>query len=261
VSKIYKKKKFGQNFLSDEFILSTLVNFVRPSSKDLFLEIGPGSGNLTEMFTGMSKKFTAIEFDRDLIVLLKEKFKKEQNFEIINKNILDIDLNDFASKDNKIRLIGNLPYNMSSPILDWCFKNIHLIKDMHFMFQKEFAYRCAGNKNTKSYGKLSVICNYFCEVKILTDIDKSYFDPVPKVDSTFLKFKPKINETNINELNSLNILLNKLFNKKRKKILKTLKELFSEEELSKLSIDYNLRPDQLSLEDYISLTKLNFKNG
>ena len=129
------------------------------------------------------------------------------------------------------------------------------------MFQKEFAYRCAGNKNTKSYGKLSVICNYFCEVKILTDIDKSYFVPVPKVDSTFLKFKPKINEININELNSLNILLNKLFNKKRKKILKTLKELFSEEELSKLSIDYNLRPDQLSLEDYISLTKLNFKNG
>jgi 16S rRNA (adenine1518-N6/adenine1519-N6)-dimethyltransferase len=150
---------------------------------------------------------------------------------------------------------------MSSPILDWCFKNIHLIKDMHFMFQKEFAHRCAGNKNTKSYGKLSVICNYFCEVKILTDIDKSYFDPVPKVDSTFLEFKPKINETNAKELNSLNILLNKLFNKKRKKIFKTLQELFSEEELSKLSIDFNLRPDQLSLEDYISLTKLNFKNG
>ena len=83
---------------------------------------------------------------------------------------------------------------MSSPILDWCFKQIDLIKDMHFMFQKEFAYRCAGNRNTDSYGKLSVICNYLCKVDILADIDRSYFDPVSKVDSSFVRFKPKTNK-------------------------------------------------------------------
>ena len=237
-NKIIKKKRFGQNFLSDKLILSDLFDFIKPSSKDSFLEIGPGAGSLTEMFVSKSK-----------------------NFKIINRNILDINLKDFASSNNKIRLIGNLPYNMSSPILDWCFKNIHLIKDMHFMFQKEFAERCAGNQNTKSYGKLSVICSYFCDVEILTNIDRSYFDPVPKVDSAFIRFKPKEKKATLSELAKLNTLLNKLFNKKRKKIRKTLLELFSDDELSKLTIDFDLRPDQLSLEDYLSLIKLNFKNG
>ena len=129
------------------------------------------------------------------------------------------------------------------------------------MFQKEFAYRCAGNQNTDSYGKLSVICNYLCKVDSLTDIDRSYFDPVPKVDSSFVRFKPKTNKKNSNELKNLNFLLNKFFNKKRKKINKTLIELFSEEDLSKIEIDFNLRPDQLSLEDYISLAKISIKNG
>ena len=260
-NKIIKKKRFGQNFLSDKLILSDLFDFIKPSSKDSFLEIGPGAGSLTEMFVSKSKNFTAIELDKDLINLLEGKFRDFKNFKIINRNILDINLKDFASSDNKIRLIGNLPYNMSSPILDWCFKNIHLIKDMHFMFQKEFAERCAGNQNTKSYGKLSVICSYFCDVEILTNIDRSYFDPVPKVDSAFIRFKPKEKKATLSELAKLNTLLNKLFNKKRKKIRKTLIELFSDDELSKLNIDFDLRPDQLSLEDYLSLIKLNFKNG
>ena len=129
------------------------------------------------------------------------------------------------------------------------------------MFQKEFAERCAGNQNTKSYGKLSVICGYFCDVKILSSIDRSYFDPVPKVDSAFIRFIPKEKKATLSELTKLETLLNKLFNKKRKKIRKTLVELFSDDELSKLSIDFDLRPDQLSLEDYLSLIKLNFKNG
>ena len=261
MNKHNRKKRFGQNFLTDKHVLSNILSFINPKSDDIFLEIGPGLGNMTEMFLGIPEKYDAIEIDKDLINPLKEKFKDEKNFSIINKNILDLDLNYFVKDKKKIRLIGNLPYNMSSPILDWCFKQIDLIKDMHFMFQKEFAYRCAGNQNTDSYGKLSVICNYLCKVDILADIDRSYFDPVPKVDSSFVRFKPKTNKKNLNELKNLNFLLNKFFNKKRKKINKTLIELFSEEDLSKIEIDFNLRPDQLSLEDYISLAKISIKNG
>ena len=244
MNKHNRKKRFGQNFLTDKHVLSNILGFINPKSDDIFLEIGPGLGNMTEMFLGIPEKYDAIEIDKDLINPLKEKFKDEKNFSIINKNILDLDLNYFVKDKKKIRLIGNLPYNMSSPILDWCFKQIDLIKDMHFMFQKEFAYRCAGNQNTDSYGKLSVICNYLC-----------------KVDSSFVRFKPKTNKKNSNELKNLNFLLNKFFNKKRKKINKTLIELFSEEDLSKIEIDFNLRPDQLSLEDYISLAKISIKNG
>ena len=261
MNKHNRKKRFGQNFLTDKHVLSNILGFINPKSDDIFLEIGPGLGNMTEMFLGIPEKYDAIEIDKDLINPLKKKFKNEKNFSIINKNILDLDLNYFAKDRKKIRLIGNLPYNMSSPILDWCFKQIDLIRDMHFMFQKEFAYRCAGNQNTDSYGKLSVICNYLCKVDILADIDRSYFDPVPKVDSSFVRFKPKTNKKNSNELKNLNFLLNKFFNKKRKKINKTLIELFSEEDLSKIEIDFNLRPDQLSLEDYISLAKISIKNG
>jgi 16S rRNA (adenine1518-N6/adenine1519-N6)-dimethyltransferase len=261
VNKHINKKRFGQNFLSDTHILSDILGYIDPKSDDLFLEIGPGLGTMTEMFVGIPKKYDAIELDKDLIAPLEKKFKNEKNLSIINKNILDLDLNCFAENNKKIRLIGNLPYNMSSPILDWCFKYVDLIKDMHFMFQKEFAHRCAGNENTASYGKLSVICNYFCKVDVLTDIDRSYFDPIPRVDSSFVRFRPKIHKKNLNELENLNFLLNKLFNKKRKKINKTLTEFFSEDDLSKIEIDLNLRPDQLSLEDYISLSKINIENG
>ena len=261
MNKHIKKKGFGQNFLTDKHVLGNIFGFIDPKADDIFLEIGPGSGSMTEMFLGIPEKYNAIEIDKDLIKSLEKKFKNEKNFSIINKNILDLDLNNFVENNKKIRLIGNLPYNMSSPILDWCFKQIDLIKDMHFMFQKEFAYRCAGNETTESYGKLSVICNYFCKVDILYDINRSYFDPVPKVDSSFVRFKPKEDKKNSNEFKTLNFLLNRLFNKKRKKINKTLIELFSEEDLSKIKIDFNLRPDQLSLEDYVSLAKINIKNG
>lgn len=261
MDKLIKKKKFGQNFLSDKLILSNLFDFIKPSSEDTFMEIGPGIGSLTEMFSGIPENYVAVEIDKDLISLLKEKFKKDPTFEIINKSILEVELQDFLKSRKKIRLIGNLPYNLSSPILDWCFRNIHLIEDMHFMFQKEFADRCAGNENSKSYGKLSVICNYFCNVNILTNVDRTFFDPAPKVDSSFVRFRPSKTKVDLKELKNLNFLLNKLFNKKRKKIRKTLEELFFEEDLLKLDIDFNNRPDQLTQNDFIRLTNLRFKNG
>ena len=119
---------------------------------------------------------------------------------------------------NEFRVIGNIPYNISSPILDWCEKHYEKILDMHFMLQKEFALRCAGNEKTSSYGRLSVICNYLYEVTILKEVSKEFFNPKPKVDSFFVRFSPKKKKVNQKELHNLKKVTRAMFNKKRKKI-------------------------------------------
>ena len=127
---------------------------------------------------------------------------------------------------------------------------------MHFMLQKEFALRCAGNEDSSSYGRLSVICNYLYEVKILKDVPRDYFDPKPKVDSLFVRFTPKIKKINHKELNSLKEITRALFNKKRKKISNSLRDILDEDNIDKLDLDLNLRPDHLSLEDYLKISAL-----
>ena len=258
---ISAKKRFGQNFLTDVLLLDQLARYINPSNSENFLEIGPGLGALTDHILSKPKNYIAVELDRDLIAILENKFFSKENFQIINKNILDLNLGDYADKKNKIRLVGNLPYNLSSPILEWCFDQIELIEDMHFMFQKEFAERCAGDENTNSYGKLSVMCKYLCEVSILSDVDRNYFDPVPKVDSSFVRFVPKRRSNKKVELNNLKFILPKLFNKKRKKISKTLKEFFLEDDLNKINLDLNLRPDQMNIDQFLDLARLKRKNG
>ena len=133
MKEISPKKRFGQNFINDEVLLSDLVDLINVKKNDDFLEIGPGSGNLTSLIVSSANSCSSVEIDRDLISLLKEKFKKNDNFKIINENILNFDLKKYVSNFNQIRLAGNLPYNLSSPIIDWCTKNNDLIKDMHFM--------------------------------------------------------------------------------------------------------------------------------
>ena len=155
-----------------------------------------------------------IEKDCDLIHNLKSSFREYENSLILNIDILKYNLD---SLNHSVRVVGNLPYNISTEII---FKmcNCTKIIDMHFMLQKEFAERCAGNENSKSYGKLSVICDYLFEVSILKDVDKSFFIPPPKVDSAFVRFKPKRKTFNEIEFVNLKKILNPLFNAKRKKI-------------------------------------------
>ena len=165
--KLTPKKKFGQNFIEDKFLLSELVDLMEIKKNDIFVEIGPGTGNLTELIVDKSASCTSIEIDRNLISLLERRFEDVENFKVINKDILSFDIHSICKDEDSIRLAGNLPYNLSSPILEWSIENINTIIDMHFMLQKEFAERCAGDENSKSYGKLSVICDYLFEVCIL----------------------------------------------------------------------------------------------
>ena len=248
------KKRFGQNFLTDKKLLEDLVNLINVDTNDKLLEIGPGKGDLTKILINICHSYFGIELDKDLLIFLKKKFPKNINA-FIGGDILKLNPSEiYASK--KFRVIGNIPYNISSPILDWCEKHYEKILDMHFMLQKEFALRCAGNEKTSSYGRLSVICKYLYEVTVVKEVSKEFFDPIPKVDSLFVRFSPKKKEVNQKELQNLKKVTRALFNKKRKKISNSLEDVLQKESIDKLDLNFNLRPDELSLNEYLQISEL-----
>ena len=253
------KKRFGQNFLTDKKLLEDLISLINMTSQDKFLEIGPGKGDLTENLINFCDCYFGIEVDRDLLTILKNRFPKNKKA-FINRDILKLNPSEIYPL-NKFRVIGNIPYNISSPILDWCEKNYEKILDVHFMLQKEFALRCIGNERSSSYGKLSVICNYLYEVTILKEVTKDFFNPIPKVDSLFVRFSPKKNRLDLKELRNLKKVTRALFNKKRKKISNSLEDVLHKKNFSNLDLDLNLRPDELSLEDYLQISSLVRENG
>ena len=248
------KKRFGQNFLTDKKLLEDLVSLINVASNDRVLEIGPGKGDLTKILINICDSYFGIELDKDLLVFLKKKFPKNMNA-FISGDILKINSSEIYAS-NEFRVIGNIPYNISSPILDWCEKHYEKILDMHFMLQKEFALRCAGNEKTSSYGRLSVICNYLYEVTILKEVSKEFFNPEPKVDSLFVRFSPKKKKVNQKELHNLKKVTRALFNKKRKKISNSLEDILHKESIKKLNLNLNLRPDELSLNEFLQISAL-----
>ena len=253
------KKRFGQNFLTDKKLLEDLVSLINLSSENKFLEIGPGKGDLTENIINFCDSYFGVEVDKDLLSFLRNKFPENKEV-FIDGDILKLDPSEIYSED-KFRVVGNVPYNISSPILDWCETHYKKIQDMHFMLQKEFALRCAGNENTSSYGRLSIICNYLYEITILKEVSKEFFNPIPKVDSLFVRFSPKKKKVDQKELKNLKLVTRALFNKKRKKISNSLEDILQKESLDKLDLDLNLRPDELSLNEYLQISSLVKDNG
>ena len=255
---IKAKKSLGQNFLIDENILKKIVNIGKISSNTEVLEIGPGTGNLTEYILKKNpKKIFVIEKDNNLVDLLKNKFQKK--IEIINSDVLKIDEN-YIFK-SKVTVFGNLPYNISTQILS---KWINQIKNENFwfsklilMFQKEVADRIIAKENTKNFGRLSIISNWKLDIEKIIDIKPGSFIPKPKVNSSLLLFKPKKNFIKIEKNENLEMITRIFFNQRRKKIKKSFNKLFNNPKLiiKKLKIDENLRPQNLSLETYLKITK------
>jgi len=252
------KKSLGQNFLIDKNILEKIVNIGKINSNTEVLEIGPGTGNLTEYILKKNpKKFFVIEKDNNLVDLLKKKFQKK--IEIINTDVLKIDEN-YIFK-NKVTVFGNLPFNISTQILT---KWINQINNEDFwfsklilMFQKEVADRIIAKVNTKNFGRLSIISNWKLDVEKIIDIKPGSFFPKPKINSSLLLFKPKANFIKIKKNENLEMITRIFFNQKRKKVKKSFNRLFNNPKLiiEKLDIDENLRPQNLSLEKYLKIVK------
>ena len=254
---IRAKKSLGQNFLIDEEIIDKIVNTGSIINKNI-LEIGPGTGNLTNAILKKNpKKFFVIEKDSDLCLLLERKFDKK--IQIINGDILKF--NEANLINEKLIVFGNLPYNISTEIL--C-KWIINIKDNNFwfeelilMFQKEVAERIIAKFNTSNYGRISILSNWKLDVKKICDISPKSFSPRPKIDSTLLFFRPKNNYYKINDPTNLEKITRIFFNHRRKMIKKPFKQIFNDntEIIDKLKLDLNLRPQNLDLITYLNLTK------
>ena len=251
---IKAKKSLGQNFLIDKNILEKIVNTINIENK-IILEIGPGTGNLTSFILKKKpKKIFVIEKDTELSIKLKNKFNNDLT--IINDDVLKID--ETKLFNDKVIVFGNLPYNISTEILN---KWIANLKDdfwfeyLILMFQKEVADRIIAELNTSNYGRLSIICNWKLNIKKICDIRPDAFYPKPKIDSSLLFFCPKKNFVKIKDPNNLEKISRIFFNQRRKMIKKPFNQLFNGDQkiLDKLKIDLNLRPQNLSLETYYKL--------
>ena len=252
------KKSLGQNFLIDEKILNQIVKNGNIKKNDIVLEIGPGTGKLTEkIIKRKPQKFIVVEKDKLLSDQLKIKFG--DSLEIMNEDILKC--YDKFKFDRPIKVFGNLPYNISTKILTSMIKLENLDKlfsNFIFVFQKEVADRIVAKYNTKEYGRLSILSTWKMEKSKIFDIPPSSFYPVPKVWSSLIKFVPKKNIEILKKPKNLEHVTNIFFNQKRKMIKKPMKQLFQDFEntAKKLDIDLNLRPQNLSVNKFIEICKL-----
>ena len=255
--KITPKKSLGQNFLIDHDIIDKITNTIDIKDK-IILEVGPGSGNLTSsLLKKKPKKIYVIEKDNKLVYLLKKNFGNQ--ISIINDDILKFNENSLC--DEKLIVFGNLPYNISTEILCKWILNLDDKKiwfsNLILMFQKEVANRIISNFNSANYGRLSILANWKLDIRKITDVKPNCFSPKPRVDSTLLFFSPKKKFFKLKNPYNLEKITRIFFNHRRKMIKKPYFQIFAKRKdiLSKLNIDLNLRPQNLSFETYYKLTE------
>lgn len=244
------RKRFGQNFLQSKPIIDRIISSFDLHADDNVLEIGPGMGALTFPMLRSIKHLTAIEIDRDLHALLMDS-PQAAALNVIAADALTLDYREFG---NALRVVGNLPYNISTPLMLHLLSFTEHIKDMHFMLQKEVVNRLSGQPGTKAYGRLSVMVQYHCEVLPLFEVPPEAFHPRPKVDSAIVRLIPH-GEARYPAVNRDNLqkVVATAFSMRRKTLANNLKPLFSVDKLQALNIDPGLRPEQISVLDYVRL--------
>jgi 16S rRNA (adenine1518-N6/adenine1519-N6)-dimethyltransferase len=245
------KRKFGQNFLKDATVIHAIIKSINPLPNDLLIEIGPGLGALTKPLLEKTNRLLAIELDRDILGWMANEYSKK-NIAVFNEDILNFNFNQF---DQKIRIVGNLPYNISTPILFKCIDNILNIKDLHFMLQKEVVDRMIAIPSSSAYGRLSVMLQYYFAMEHLLDVPKESFEPEPKVESSFVRLIPYEQYPFIaNNIEQFARIVKEAFSQRRKTIRNTLKSFLSENDFEKIGINPQLRAENLSVSDFVKIT-------
>lgn len=254
---IKPRKRFGQNFLQDKNIILKIIEAIAPIKTDHIVEIGPGLGALTVQLLPILKTMDVIELDRDLIPKLQTTCRNLGKLNIHQADALQFDFKKLVKNKQLLRVVGNLPYNISTPLIFHLLKQINYIRDMHFMLQKEVARRLAAKPNNKDYGRLSVMVQYFCEITELFTVGPHAFYPVPKVESALVRLVPheKI-LLPVKDISILEKVVKLAFNQRRKMISNCLKGLVSNEQFNSLNIDLKLRPEQLSVEDFVRISNI-----
>ncbi len=259
------KKNFGQNFLVDERVLGKIVSSAEISKDDVVIEVGPGIGTLTQALAKEAYKVVAVEIDTNLVPILGELLSNFDNIEIINEDILKVDINAIAEKypDKKIKMVANLPYYITTPIIMNVLENHIPVESITVMIQKEVAYRMKAQPSTKDYGSLSLAVQYYCEPYLVANVPQNCFMPRPNVDSAVIKLtvmdKPKVQ---VNNEKFMFEFIKAAFSQRRKTLVNCIFSsgllTLSKDEigtmLNSLGYDERVRGESLTLEDYGKLT-------
>ena len=247
-------KRFGQNYLTDPNILRKIVEEIDPNAGDNIIEIGPGLGALTGILLAKVPSITAVEIDNRVGEILKVKFK---GIDLISEDFLKTDLSVIYNRYNKkLRITGNIPYNLTSPILFRMIENNRIIQDSVLMMQLEVAQRICSTKGTKDYGILAVLLNYFCEIKFCFKVSPNVFNPRPKVWSAVVHFFLKEVELNDQEIKTFIQIVKAAFGNRRKTLKNSLgNSIFNEIDFGCSGIDLSLRAEQIDINDFVILTK------
>lgn len=249
------RKRFGQNFLHDAGIINRIINCLELQRNDHCVEIGPGHGAITQALAAQVKQLDIIEIDNDLAAELKSQTWFD-GIKLHHTDALKFDFNDIAEPPKLLRLIGNLPYNISTPLLFHILEQHHLFSDVHVMLQKEVVQRMSAEPGNKSYGRLTVALAARCKVESLFIIKPGAFTPAPKVDSAFARLTP-LAEPLIStaEQSPFNEVLRHAFGQRRKQLGNALQDLLSIEQIQAAGINPQHRAERLTVEDFVGLTQ------
>ena len=248
------KKRFGQNFLHDDSVISRIVDAINPEPNENLIEIGPGLGALTEPVIDRAGKLSVIELDRDLAYRLRHHPFLAPHLTIYETDALKFDFSQLSTSEQPLRIFGNLPYNISTPLIFHLLTFNNIIKDMYFMLQKEVVDRMVALPNCKAYGRLSIMTQYQCQVIPVMEIGPAAFKPAPKVTSAIVRLIPhkKVKHA-VLDITMLNKVCLAAFNQRRKTIRNSFKKLLSSEQIISLSIDPTIRPENLTVDQYIDI--------
>ena len=253
-------KSLGQNFLIDESVLTDIVEGAEVNSEDLVIEIGPGVGSLTAKLLCKAKRVVSIELDNDLIPILETELGEEPNFTLIHNDALKVDFNEIIGEEKSVKLVANLPYYVTTPIIARLLKEDYKFKSLTIMIQKEVAERIDAEPNCKEYGALSLMVQYYCNTKIIRRVSPSCFIPRPKVDSIVIRLdklsKPRVN---VKDEKLMFDIIRNSFNMRRKTLWNGVKFLGLPKEslenaFEKANIDPKRRGETLTLEEFASLS-------
>jgi 16S rRNA (adenine1518-N6/adenine1519-N6)-dimethyltransferase len=248
------KKRFGQNFLHNDAVISNIVDAINPEPGENLVEIGPGLGALTGPVIERAEKLSVIELDRDLAHRLRHHPFLAPHLTIYETDALKFDFSQLVEDDKPLRIFGNLPYNISTPLIFHLLTFNDKVQDMHFMLQKEVVERMAASHNSKTYGRLSIMTQYQCQVIPVMEIGPEAFNPAPKVDSAIVRLVPhKTIKNPVKNIKSLNQVCLAAFNQRRKTIRNSFKKLLSSKQLESLGVNPGLRAENLSVDDFIML--------
>lgn len=247
------RKRFGQNFLHDHGVIRRIVACIGPKKGQRIVEIGPGKGALTEGIISVTERMDVVELDRDLIPILKVNLFRFPDLTVHEADAMKFDFASLATEQN-IRVVGNLPYNISTPLIFHLLSQANVIEDMHFMLQKEVVDRLAARPGDSLYGRLSVMAQYYCAVESLFIVGPESFDPAPKVESAIVRMTPhKTLPFPVADIKGLEDTVRIGFHQRRKTLRNNYKGVLDNDDFETLEIDPSLRPERLDVEEFVRI--------